>query len=341
MKAEEPRAPSAWGPRATYDHYKELFSEYESAVEQIEQKLADYLESQGLKPEKVTSRPKSPVSLYKKQLKKNYADPWTECKDLLGVRVIVSLSSDKQKVRLALESESSPFQVEKIEDKEETRQYLSLTYGGLHMDLTDDSPSDLLGERIGFEVQIRSIAEHTWAETEHSYIYKGPTGVPDRTKRQFARVLALVELMDMELDRGVEAVSKLETYGWHVLALSLAEYASDLSLPAGSKTITEENIEELCRVLGREPRELEELTRSYIANNVDNIHSMISSIGPDSSSFDIDRHLLLAQPELLLVAALIDDNKHAFANALVGSHLRELVLPIARHMGHGRLFRDD
>lgn len=257
------------------------------------------------------------------------------------MRIIVSLSSDKEKIRSALEDEASPFTVEKIEDKEETRQYLSLVYGGLHMDLTYASPSESLGERIGFEVQIRSIAEHTWAETEHAYIYKGPSGIPDRTKRQFARVLALVELMDLELDRGVAAVSKLETYGLHRLSLSLSEYAADLSLPAGSATITQENIEELCRVLDTEPRYLEELTKTYVKSNLSVIRKILDHIGPKSAGFDVERHLLLAQPELLLIVALLDSNSYKLATALTATPLKELVRPIAREMGKGRQFNDD
>lgn len=328
-----------WNAKATYERYVRVQEDYRSALEAIEKRLIDYLDTCEIFPHMVTSRAKDPISLYRKQFDKNYPDPWVDCKDILGVRIIVSLASEKAKIRAAFENTSlSPFAVDKVEDKEESRDYKELRYGGLHIDLTYETPSSTLGERLGFEVQIRTIAEHTWAETEHSYIYKGPSGISDKTKRQFARVLALVELMDIELDRGVEAVSALESYGFHKLSRKLADTAATFEMSTGSSNLTEQNIEDLCAVLDRKPLELLELVTNYSASHAATLNQIIERIGPSSRYFDVDRHLLAAQPEMILVAALLNENAYLLGTKLHSSGLYELVLPIAREMGKFRSF---
>ena len=50
---------------------------------------------------------------------------------------------------------------------------------------------------INFEVQIRSILQHTWAEIEHDLQYKDES-IPRELRRRFARLAGLLEIADAE-----------------------------------------------------------------------------------------------------------------------------------------------
>ena len=49
-----------------------------------------------------------------------------------------------------------------------------------------------------FEIQIRSILQHAWAEIEHDLGYKSEIEIPNIVKRKFSRLSGLLELVDDE-----------------------------------------------------------------------------------------------------------------------------------------------
>ncbi len=49
---------------------------------------------------------------------------------------------------------------------------------------------------LPFEIQIRSVLQHTWAEIEHDLGYKSAFGVPYHIRREFSRIAGLLEIAD-------------------------------------------------------------------------------------------------------------------------------------------------
>jgi ppGpp synthetase/RelA/SpoT-type nucleotidyltranferase len=49
-----------------------------------------------------------------------------------------------------------------------------------------------------FEIQVRSILEHAWAEIEHEVVYKSGMEFPGQFKRRFAAIAGLLEMIDKD-----------------------------------------------------------------------------------------------------------------------------------------------
>jgi putative GTP pyrophosphokinase len=62
---------------------------------------------------------------------------------------------------------------------------------------------------VKFEIQIRSILQHTWAEIEHDIGYKAKIEVPKQIRRKFSRLAGLLELAD---DQFVQIRDDLANY---------------------------------------------------------------------------------------------------------------------------------
>lgn len=324
-----------WTPELTFESYSVALSEYEDAIKRIHRKVESALDLVELKAHKIESRCKDPLSLFVKQGTKNYAVPWTDCSDLLGVRVIVQLSSDKNRVLEAVE-QAEDLCILDVDDKELSRDYRELAYAGLHLDVQCKGLTTSLSETLRCEVQVRTVAEHTWAEIEHEYIYKGPKGpglIPKETQRQFARVLALVELMDIELDRGVRAVSELDSFAILQLTRFISKSALELGWRRGSHHLSLQNVEEICHRTSIGPKDLERITSDFLNDGKSHLDALLGKIGPESELFDVRIHLLAAQPEALLIAALLNDNAYKLASDMQQSDLYQQIVPIARVMG--------
>lgn len=60
-----------------------------------------------------------------------------------------------------------------------------------------------------FEIQVRTILQHAWAEIEHDLGYKSPVAIPEAIRRKLSRVAGLLEIADEEF---VEIREYLERY---------------------------------------------------------------------------------------------------------------------------------
>ncbi len=175
------------------------------------------LTSENIIAHTVSSRVKEKESLSKKIDKKDKYTKLNEVTDIVGIRIITHYSDDVDKVATLLEKEFDIDDENSIDKREmldpDRFGYLSLHY-----------VSELNGQRlklaeykqfkgIKFEIQIRSILQHTWAEIEHDIGYKSKAEVPREIRRQFSRLAGLLEIADSEF---VNIRSSLERYEKYV-----------------------------------------------------------------------------------------------------------------------------
>jgi putative GTP pyrophosphokinase len=192
---------------------------YRDLCESMAALLRQVLENEGIPFHSITHRAKGRSSLESKLQRpdKQYAD-LEEVTDLAGVRVTSYFASDVDRIAMVVEREFTADRPNSV-DKRATLDPDRFGYLSLHYVVSLSENRLTLAEyaRHGtqkFELQLRSILQHAWAEIEHDLGYKSKAGVPREVQRKFARVASLLELADKEFD---EIRRELASY-----ALSLA-----------------------------------------------------------------------------------------------------------------------
>jgi ppGpp synthetase/RelA/SpoT-type nucleotidyltranferase len=168
----------------------------------------------------VQARAKSVPSFAEKILRKRpkYVDPVRQLNDLCGARVI---THTREEVDAFCAFVRRHFEVDEAnsEDKRAALRANEFGYRAVHYGVR--LPPQAIGAAIGpvaippeveglkAEVQVRTIAQHCWAEIGHDRIYKSTFPVPDRLIRESARIAALLENVD---DSFTSVVRGLEAY---------------------------------------------------------------------------------------------------------------------------------
>lgn len=193
----------------------------------------------------ISSRVKDRISLKKKLDKKNnkYSDI-NQITDIIGIRIITLFSADLDIIAKLIETE---FSVDKINsvDKRKVLEPDRFGYLSLHYVVSlNDQRLDLLEykkfKNIRFEIQIRSILQHAWAEIEHELGYKSSIEIPLKERRDFSRLASLLEIADEkfgELKKNLE-IYKVEIGDTDILN----EDFSDINLVTLSKYIDESDM---------------------------------------------------------------------------------------------------
>lgn len=133
--------------------------------------------------------------------KKGYEDPIRQVTDLIGVRFIVLLSEDIQKIADIINSETvwiASIAKDYIDDIDKNPKIFD--YQSQHFDIRPRNEIHLddvtIKPEISCEVQIRTLLQHAYAELVHDNIYKADSPVPTKAERQVAKSMALMETTD-------------------------------------------------------------------------------------------------------------------------------------------------
>lgn len=188
-------------------HYHKWVAKHPAAARDFADAIQDTLSDAGVTYDVVKARVKAWPSLLEKARKRNadggleYANPWKEIHDLIGVRVVTYHSTE---IPRAVEVLSRSFTLVRSVDKAaETRIAGNFGYGSHHLILKVNEQTEGLDDYVGqvFEVQIRTILQHAWAEFEHDIRYKrGAKDLDPRVDRAFTLAAGLIELADQQFD---------------------------------------------------------------------------------------------------------------------------------------------
>ncbi|CAB0869404.1 GTP pyrophosphokinase family protein [Corynebacterium diphtheriae] len=189
-----------------HTQYAQFVRKHPHAERDFSDELEDVLTDAGLTYDRVSARIKGWHSLKTKARKKNaqgafiYPHPWDDVHDIIGVRITTLHSTEIPQI---IEALADVFTVERSVDKTAlTRISGSFGYGSHHLILKIDDRVKDLNNYVGmvFEVQIRTVLQHAWAEFEHDIRYKRSGDLDPQIDRAFTLAAGLIELADQQFD---------------------------------------------------------------------------------------------------------------------------------------------
>lgn len=193
---------------------------YKRLALKIELMIKGILEYSEIDFHSITSRAKDIESFKKKAGKDKYLDPKTEILDLAGIRITAYVESDVNKICEVIEREFNIIPEHSV-NKSEILKYNEVGYRSVHYVAKLKGNRATLPEYKGldapFEIQIRTILQHAWAEIEHDRNYKFEgSELPEHAqiKRRFALLAANLETVDREFNA---IIRDIDFYGNQVI----------------------------------------------------------------------------------------------------------------------------
>ncbi len=186
--------------------YRALLPTYSKIEQVVSGKLKAFFADAGMIVAAVEHRIKTESSLAGKlALKGSKYGEIFDITDLVGIRVITFYIDDVDKVASALER-IFDIDWENSVDKRKIHEIDSFGYLSLHYicrippsAFSDPEYPDL--NKIRFEIQMRTVLQHAWANMNHDTGYKSGVEVPKVYLRNMSRLAGMLELIDDEFSR--------------------------------------------------------------------------------------------------------------------------------------------
>jgi len=178
----------------------------------------------------VSARVKDIDSVVSKAERKNYEKPTAEITDIVGVRVITYIEADVAKVEAEIKK-AFRVHANMSLDKGAELGVDKIGYRSVHFvcdigEKRSELPECSIFSNTLFEIQVRSILQHAWAEIEHDRGYKFSGTLPKHLSRKLNLVAGSLELADSEfnsiaadLDKYSAEVAKATIQGNYHFAL--------------------------------------------------------------------------------------------------------------------------
>lgn len=201
--------------------YKDNLPLFREVSEQVYNNLKKTLSDAGLILAAIECRVKTEDSLAGKlELKGSKYASLKDITDIIGLRVITFYTDDVDKVASAVERMFTIDWANSI-DKRKAHEIDSFGYLSLHYICSmPDFP-------YRFEIQMRTILQHAWANMNHDTGYKSGVEVPRRYFRNMSRLAGMLELIDDEFSK---IRSELTDYRRKVQALVASGNLDEVAL---------------------------------------------------------------------------------------------------------------
>ncbi len=191
------------------DAYHRSKPAMDQQVAELKRRLSVLLDESGIPVHDISARVKSLSSLVQKASRPDRIyTSLDDITDLIGLRVVTYFEDNIENVAHLIEKHFT-VDWERSIDKRLHDDPSRFGYRSLHYVCRLTTVSEPALERFAFEIQIRTILQHAWAEIEHDLGYKYPEAVPQPVRRRFSRLAGLLEIADAEF---VELRKTMESY---------------------------------------------------------------------------------------------------------------------------------
>jgi ppGpp synthetase/RelA/SpoT-type nucleotidyltranferase len=181
--------------------YKNRLDRYESLKKEVIYILQKEINKRKIPIHDISGRVKELDSLIDKAVERKIENPFDEINDICGVRIICLFLSDITAIREIIEN---CFEINFKDDKllqksEEQFGYMSIHFiGQIPADFHGHRYDDLKG--LEFEIQLRTIAMHSWSTISHYLDYKSKHSIPSHLRKDFYALSALFYLVDSHFE---------------------------------------------------------------------------------------------------------------------------------------------
>lgn len=188
----------------------------------------------------VSGRTKERKSALEKIERKSYKKPADQMTDLSGIRVIAFFESDIEKISEII---ASSFNVDKANslNQDERLSVDQIGYRSVHFvcdlgNVRTKLPEFESLDGLKFEIQVRTVLQHAWAELAHDRNYKFSGKLPPTIERSLYLYAGMLEIADKgfsqlsrEIDGYIRAVHEKNNIGeldYPIDAISLQEFVN-------------------------------------------------------------------------------------------------------------------
>ncbi len=199
--------------------YNQNHQNYSQLGEKLVSIITELITNANIPCHNISNRTKSLSSYLKKIEYGQYKNPNDEITDLCGVRIITYVESDIEKV-VKLINKTIKVDPIKSSDRSSLLGTDKLGYRSYHIVGEFNSsrlrlPEFRLYKEMKFEIQVRTILQHAWAEISHDRSYKFAGKLPDEFSRRLMVLSGILELADKEFN---ELASGIDQYSKDVLS---------------------------------------------------------------------------------------------------------------------------
>lgn len=198
---------------------------FELMSAQVSFVLENLLKQNNINYQSVDSRTKTLEGINEKIKRKSYSNPRDKLTDIAGVRVILYLEEDVEKVCSIIKE---TFTIDESNSISDITRLSSdkIGYRSTHF-VCDigvnriEIPEYKSFAGLKFEVQVRTILQHAWANLTHDRVYKLGTQLPEQIKRKVNLYSGMLEIVDLGFSEIVKDVERYRVEITHNDALEI------------------------------------------------------------------------------------------------------------------------